>query len=96
MISVASILILSACVVWWVNICPIMDLIKAVLRIYYKYDGRLKPFDCCTCLGWWLGLTLGYVSHETLIMIIVYSALTSFISVVIEKLYLLLLNKSHG
>lgn len=86
-----EILILSACVVWWVNICPIMDLVKVVLRITYKYDGRLKPFDCCTCLGWWLGLTLGIVSHETLIMILVTGILTSFISVIIEKLYLILI-----
>jgi hypothetical protein len=86
-----NLLILSACVVWWVNICPIMDLVKVVLRITYKYDGRLKPFDCCTCLGWWGGLTLGIVSHETLIMILVTGILTSFFSVIIEKLYLILI-----
>jgi len=88
MISVA---ILSIAVVWWVNICPIMDLIKAVIRIYYKYDGRLKPFDCATCLGFWSGLVLGIVSHETLIMILVTGILTSFFSVIIEKLYLILI-----
>lgn len=86
-----TILILSIAVVWWVNICPVMDLVKAVLRIYYKYTGRLKPFDCCTCLGWWGGLILGYVSHETLIMILATGILTSFISVIIEKLYLILI-----
>ena len=86
MISAASILILSACIVWWVNICPIMDLIKLLTK-----KKRLKPFDCCTCLGWWGGLTLGIVSHETLIMILVTGILTSFISVIIEKLYLILI-----
>ena len=91
MISVASILILSIAVVWWVNICPIMDLIKAVLRIYYKYDGRLKPFDCAGCLGFWSGLTLGIVSHDNLLMVIIYSILTSFFAVVIDKIYLYLI-----
>jgi len=86
-----NLLILSACVVWWVNICPVMDLIKAVLRIYYKYGGRLKPFDCCICLGFWSGLSLGYVSHETFLMILVTGILTSFFSVIIEKLYLILI-----
>ena len=83
MISVA---ILSISVVWWVNICPIMDLIKLLTK-----HKRLKPFDCCTCLGWWSGLVLGYVSHETLIMIIATGILTSFFSVVIEKIYLILI-----
>jgi len=86
-----NILILSIAVVWWVNICPIMDLIKAVLRIYYKYDGRLKPFDCATCLGFWSGLTFAIVSHETFLMILVTGILTSFFSVIIEKLYLILI-----
>jgi len=81
-----NLFILSACVVWWINICPIMDLIKLVTKLK-----RLKPFDCCTCLGWWCGLILGYVSHETLIMILVTGILTSFFSVVIEKLYLILI-----
>jgi hypothetical protein len=80
-----SILILSACIVWWVNICPIMDLIKLLTK-----RKRLKPFDCCTCLGWWGGLTLGIVSRENYIDIIIFSILTSFFSVIIEKVYLYL------
>lgn len=86
-----NILILSVICVWWVNICPIMDLVKVVLRISYKYEGRLKPFDCATCLGFWSGLTFAIVSHETLPNILIYAALTSFFSVIIEKLYLILI-----
>ena len=81
-----DILILSIAVVWWVNLCPIMDLVKLLTK-----KKRLKPFDCCTCLGWWTGLILGIVSHETLIMILATGILTSFFSVIIEKLYLILI-----
>lgn len=86
-----DILILSIAVVWWVNLCPIMDLVKAYLRVTKNYTGRIKPFDCATCLGWWSGLVLGLNTQETLIMILATGILTSFFSVIIEKLYLILI-----
>jgi hypothetical protein len=79
-------------IVWWLHICPALDVVKLILRMHYNYTGRLKPFDCAGCMGFWVGLTAAIVSHETFLAVIAYAAITSIASVIIEKLYLILIH----
>ena len=87
---ICELLTLSVACVWWVNICPIIDIAKVIARMQ-NYKGRLKPFDCATCMGFWSGLAFAIITHESFLYICTYAILCSFFSTAIEKLYLILL-----
>lgn len=44
-----------------------------------------KPFECASCMGWWMGLAYFFLTGESFILSILYSAICYVLSTIINN-----------